>query len=47
MGFQKDVYGVSFGFLWCLCGISMGILWDVHEISLDFYGISMRLLLGY
>ena len=34
MGFQKDVYGISFGFLWGFCGISMGFLWDVHDISI-------------
>ena len=36
MGFQKDVYGISFGFLWCFCGISMAFLWDVHDISFGF-----------
>ena len=31
MGFQKDVYGISFGFLW-------GVLWYFYDIS----GISAR-----
>ena len=44
MGFQKDVYGISFGFLWCFCGISMGFLWDVDDISFGFLRYSMRLL---
>ena len=36
MGFQKDVYGISFGFLRCFCGISIGFLWDVYDTSFGF-----------
>ena len=46
MGFQKDVYGISFGFLWCFCGISMGFLWDVHDISFGFLWYVYEITIG-
>ena len=36
MRFQKDVYGISFGFLWGFCGISMIFLWDFFGMSMIF-----------
>ena len=46
MGFQKDVYGISIGFL---VGFLVVFLWDFfvdfYDISLwDYYGISIGLL---
>ena len=48
MGFQKDVYGISFGFLWGFLpyfyDISMRFLWDFKKTMIfleDFFGNSM------
>ena len=46
MGFQKGVYGISFGFLWCFCGISMGVLWGVHDISFGFLWYFYEITMG-
>ena len=48
MGVQKDVYGISIGFLRYFYEFSMSFRWDFCGIpmifQMDFYDISMGLL---
>ena len=50
MGFQKEIYAISFGFLGS-CGFSMIFLWDFFEMSmiflLGFKKVSMKFLVDF